>query len=201
MSAVRINPAAALRIALYILVADGLAALYLGGLLGATGVAVVAVVAAASWWQSALRARLGHVRGLGPAVVVLAGLALGAEAVWLATSMLDVFTHLLVFLLLYRLYTRRTLRDARDVAFLAFFMLVAVSPIVLGAVYLLLLVIFLVAGIWTLMLRHLMSEAAAADIAPRPASATESPLWAGATKNPLWAGATKNPLWAGATKN
>ena len=43
--------------------------------------------------------------------------------------MLDVFTHLLVFLLLVKLYTRRTLRDARDVAFLTFFMLVAASPV------------------------------------------------------------------------
>ena len=30
--------------------------------------------------------------------------------------MLDVFTHLLVFLLLIKLFTRRTPRDARDIA-------------------------------------------------------------------------------------
>jgi hypothetical protein len=156
------DAAGALRVALYILVADGIAALYLGGLLGVTGVTAVTLAAAASAWQAPVRARLGHVRGLGPAVVALAALALAAEVVWLATSMLDAFTHLLVFLLLYRLYTRRTLRDARDVVFLAFFMLVAVSPVVLGAAYLLLLAIFLVAGIWTLMLRHVLSEAEAA---------------------------------------
>jgi transglutaminase-like putative cysteine protease len=192
VSALRIDAAGALRIALYILVADGIAALYLGGLLGATGVTVVAVAAAASWWQTRLRARLGYVRGLGPAVVAAAGLALGAEVVWLATSMLDAFTHLLVFLLLYRLYTRRTLRDARDVAFLAFFMLVAVSPIVLGAVYLLLLAIFLVAGIWTLMLRHVLSEAEEAG-RPRQNMKSDSPMGSGTTRMGGNGGAVQPP--------
>jgi transglutaminase-like putative cysteine protease len=192
VSAVSIDAAGALRIALYILVADGVAALYLGGLLGATGVMVVGAAAAASWWQARLRARLGHVRGLGPAVVALAGLALGAEVVWLATSMLDAFTHLLVFLLLYRLYTRRTLRDARDVAFLAFFMLVAVSPIVLGAVYLLLVAIFLVAGIWTLMLRHVLLEAEEAG-RPRQSMTPDTPMGSGATQTGGNGGAVQPP--------
>jgi hypothetical protein len=35
-----------------------------------------------------------------------------------------------------KLYTRRTLRDARDIAFLAFFALVAVSPVTTSAVFL-----------------------------------------------------------------
>jgi protein-glutamine gamma-glutamyltransferase len=196
VTALGIDAAGALRVALYILVADGLAALYLGGLLGPTGLVVVAAAAAASWWQAALRARLGPVRGLGPAVVALAGLALGAEVLWLALSTLDAFTHLLVFLLLYRLYTRRTLRDARDVTFLAFFMLVAVSPIVLGAVYLLLLIVFLVAGIWTLMLRHVMSEAEEAgparNEARRPA-ALQSPMGSGATQTGGNGGAVQPP--------
>ena len=159
MTLLRTDAEGALRVALYVLVADGLAALYLGGLLGGLGLVIVATAAAGSWWHTGLRARLAHMRGLGPAVVGVAGVALGAEVVWLGASMLDAFTHLLVFLLVYRLYTRRTLRDARDVAFLAFFMLVAVSPIVLGAVYLLLFIVFVAAGTWTLMLRHVMSEA------------------------------------------
>jgi protein-glutamine gamma-glutamyltransferase len=155
----RTDAAGALRVALYVLVADGLAALYLGGLLGRWGLVVVATAAAGSWWHSGLHVRLGHTRGLGPAVVGVAGVVIGAEVLWLEASMLDAFTHLLVFLLVYRLYTRHTLRDARDVAFLAFFMLVAVAPIVVGAVYLLLFSVFVAAGTWTLMLRHVMSEA------------------------------------------
>jgi len=175
MRLLRSDAAGALRVALYVLVADGLAALYLGGLLGGLGLVLVAAAAAGSWWQAPLRARLGPARALGPAVVGVAGVVLGAEALWLGASMLDAFTHLLVFLLVYRLYTRRTLRDARDVAFLAFFMLVAVAPIVLGAVYLLLLVVFVAAGTWTLMLRHVMSEAEEAGEAARARGAVEAP--------------------------
>ena len=171
MRLVRTDAAGALRVALYVLVADGLAALHLGGLLGGPGLVIVTAAVAGSWWQAALRARLGQVRGLGPVVVGIAGVVLIAEVLWLAPSMLDGFTHLLLFLLIYRLYTRRTLRDARDVAFLAFFMLVAVSPVVLGAVYLLLLIVFVAAGTWTLMLRHVMSEADDVAASPRAADA------------------------------
>ena len=92
-------------------------------------------------------------------------LALGAAAPGRGRSsrrrpaMLDVFTHLLVFLLLVKLYTRRTPRDARDVAFLSFFMLVAASPVTTSVVFLALFVTFLVVGTWLLMLRHVANEA------------------------------------------
>ena len=67
-----------------------------------------------------------------------------------------------MFLLLVKLYTRRTLRDARDIAFLAFFALVAVSPVTTSAVFLALFVVFVVAGTWLLMSRHLLGEAESA---------------------------------------
>jgi protein-glutamine gamma-glutamyltransferase len=189
MSAFTLDGPGALRIALYLLVADGLAALYLGGLLDEGGVTVVAAAVLASWWRDALRALLGQVRGIRPAVVVLAVAGLGAELLWLEPSMLDGFTHLLVFLLLYRLYTRRTLRDARDIVFLSFFMLVSVAPIVFGAVYLLLFTIFLVIGTWTLMLRHVMSEAQEARESPAAGANAMAPEGAGAS--PTGSGASQ----------
>ena len=151
-------PQRALRIAVYLLVADGLAALYLGGLLDLPAVAAVSVAVGLSWWQESLRRHLER-RWLGVTLVGIGGAGLVAEIVTTDAAMLEVFTHLLVFLLLIKLYTRRTPRDARDIAFIAFFMLVAVSPVTTSLVFLALFVVFLVVGTWLLMLRHMLSEA------------------------------------------
>jgi transglutaminase-like putative cysteine protease len=151
-------PQRALRIAVYLLVADGLAALYLGGLLGLPALALVSVAVVVSWWQESLRRRF-ELPWFGVALVGIGGAGLVAEIVTVASAMLDVFTHLLVFLLLIKLFTRRTPRDARDIAFIAFFMLVAVSPVTTSVVFLGLFVAFLVVGTWLLMLRHMLSEA------------------------------------------
>jgi transglutaminase-like putative cysteine protease len=156
----------ALTLAIYLLVADGLAALVVGGLLSPAGALLVAIAVAGSGWQESLRRRIAAVPRLGAALVTLAALTVTLEVVTLAPAMLDAFTHLLVFLLLIKLYTRRTLRDVRDITFLAFFMLVAVSPTTTSVVFLGLFIVFLVVGTWLLMLRHLLSEAEAASIAP-----------------------------------
>ena len=42
-------------VAVYLLVADGVAALFLGGLVGPVGLVVLAGLAAGSWWQEPLR--------------------------------------------------------------------------------------------------------------------------------------------------
>jgi transglutaminase-like putative cysteine protease len=154
-----------LAVAIYLLVADGVAALFLGGLLDLPGLAVVGVLVVGSWWQEPLRRRLEPIPRLGLVVMGLAGAVLVVEVVTAAAGMLDVFTHLLIFLLLVKLYTLRTLRDARDVAFLAFFMLVAASPVTTSVVFLGLFVTYLVVGTWLLMLRHLLWEA---DIVAAP---------------------------------
>jgi transglutaminase-like putative cysteine protease len=149
----------ALTAAIYLLVADGVAALYLGDLLGLPGFLLLLTLVAGSWWQEPLRRLVEPIPWLGVVLVGLAGGALVVEIVTAATGMLDVFTHLLVFLLLVKLYTLRSLRDARDVTFLAFFMLVAASPVTTSVVFLGLFVTFLVVGTWLLMLRHLLYEA------------------------------------------
>ena len=158
--------ARALGVAVYLLVANGVAALFLGGLVGGAGLLLLGVLVAGSWWQEALRQRIERVPRLGPAIVILGAVGLVVEIVLFARAMLDVFTHLLVFLLLVKLYTRRTRRDARDVAFLTFFMLVAASPVTTSVVFLALFVSFLVVGTWLLMLRHVSNEAD--DATPSP---------------------------------
>jgi hypothetical protein len=167
----RLTAASALAIAVYLLVADGLAALFLGGLLGVLGLVVVGAAVAGSLWQEPLHRRLGGIRWLGPTIVAAAAAGAALEIVVVAPSMLDAFTHLLLFLLLVKLYTRRTPRDARDLAFLAFFMVVAAAPATTSVVFLGLFVVFLVVGTWLLMLRHLISDAgdAAAALPPRRA--------------------------------
>jgi transglutaminase-like putative cysteine protease len=149
----------ALTVAVYLLVANGIAALFLGGLIGAAGLLLLAVLVVGSRWREPLRQRLERGPRLGPVVVALGAVVLVVEILLFARAMLDVFTHLLVFLLLVKLYTRRTRRDARDVAFLTFFMLVAASPVTTSVVFLALFVSFLVVGTWLLMLRHVSNEA------------------------------------------
>ena len=158
--------ARALSVAVYLLVANGVAALFLGGSVGVPGLALLGTLVTVSWWQEALRQRVERVPGLGVAIGGVSAILLVAEIVFFAPSMLDVFTHLLVFLLLVKLYTRRTRRDARDVAFLTFFMLVAASPVTTSVVFLGLFVTFLVVGTWLLMLRHVSNEAD--DATPSP---------------------------------
>jgi protein-glutamine gamma-glutamyltransferase len=150
-----------LRVATYLLVAEGLAALYLGGLLGPLGLALVSAGVVASWWQEALRAPLANVRGgqTLPAVIAISASAL--DLVYLAESVLDGLVHLLLLLLLYRLFTRSTLRDVRDIGFVCFFMLVAAAPGTFDVAFLGVFVGFLLVGIWMLLARHLLVESPA----------------------------------------
>jgi transglutaminase-like putative cysteine protease len=149
----------AFRVATYLLALDGLAALQLAGLMGTVGTALVGLAILASWWRDAVGARLPGGARLGQVVIVLAAASSALDLLYLAESLLDGFVRLLLFLLLYRLFTRRSLRDARDVGFLAFFMLVAASSVTFDVAFLLVFLVFLVVGVWTFMLHHVLSEA------------------------------------------
>jgi transglutaminase-like putative cysteine protease len=155
----RLGPRRALDLALYALVADGLVAVYLGDLLGPLGILLVGGAAIGSVWQARLRAPLARIRG-GATLpgLVAAALAL-VDIVYLAATILDGLIHLLLFLLLYRLYTRETLRDARDISFICFFMLVAAAPGTFDVGFLFVFIAFLLGGTALLMLRHVLSEA------------------------------------------
>jgi transglutaminase-like putative cysteine protease len=148
----------ALRLATYVLVYDGLIALWLGGLLTTLALAAVGAAVAVSWWQDRLRERLRGSSGSMGILIVFAAGALTVDLLYLAVSYLDGLVHLLLFLLLYRLFMRRSLRDARDAGFLAFFMLVAAAPVSFGVGYLFVFLTFLVAGTWLLMLYHVAAE-------------------------------------------
>ncbi len=152
-----LSTAGALRVATYLLVADGLAALHVGGLLEVPGLALVSAAVVLSWWQEHWRLRFPG--GLGPTVLgVIAAVASAVDLLYLAPSVLDGLVHLLLFLLVYRLFTRTSLRDVRDVGFICFFMLVASAPVTVGFGFLFVFVGFLTIGTWLMILRHTLVE-------------------------------------------
>jgi protein-glutamine gamma-glutamyltransferase len=152
----------ALRIALYLLVADGLFALYLAEFLGPRGVLLVATLLVATWlvrgWVQGSAGRQVGARVLVP----VAALASVADVVYLAESVLDGLVRLLLFLVLYKLSTLHTVRDTRTVAFLAFFMLVAASASAFGVGFLFAFAAFVALLSWIALLQHVVSEASAA---------------------------------------
>ena len=150
-------PALAVRIAGYLLVVDGLAALFLAGLIGPVGLAVVGLGLVASWWQEPLRARVRN-RALGAALAVAAAIASAADLLYLAETLLDGLVHLLLFVVLARLFTLRVPGDSRVVAFLSFFMLVAASSGAFGVGFLFVFVAFLLLSTWMLLLQHVLAE-------------------------------------------
>lgn len=166
----------AFRLATYLLALDGLAALHMAGLIGTPGSAAVVGAIAASWWRDRAGARLGAAPRLHQAVIVLAAAASALDLLYLAESLLDGFVRLLLFLLLYRLFTRRSLRDARDVGFLSFFMLVAASSVTFDVEFLLVFLVFLVLGVWAFMLHHVLSESARFAGLGTRATAERAPL-------------------------
>src|SRR6266436_3653344 len=94
----------------------------------------------------------------GWAIVVAAAAAIALDLLYLAQSILDGMVHLLLFLILLRLFRRRSLKDLRDAGFLTFFMLVAASAVTFNVSFLFVFVAFLLLGTWMLILHHVVSE-------------------------------------------
>jgi transglutaminase-like putative cysteine protease len=160
----------ALRIAMYLLMVDGLFALYLGDFLGGRGIVLVSVLLVGTWL---VQSRLGATGRLWGAryVVPVAALASVVDVAYLTESVLDALVRLLLFLALYKLATLQNVRDTRTVAFLAFFMLVASSGSAFGVGFLFAFVAFVGLLSWIALLQHVVAEAAAA-----PAGAATEPV-------------------------
>jgi transglutaminase-like putative cysteine protease len=148
----------ALRLITYLLVCDGVVALCLAGLMGLAGALLVAVTILVAWWLEGARAR-GAVRpGLLWSMLGLGAVAILVDLFYLARSALDGMVHLLLFLILARLFMRRALKDLRDAGFLSFFLLVATSVVTFSVGFLFVFVAFLLLGTWLLMLHHVVAE-------------------------------------------
>jgi transglutaminase-like putative cysteine protease len=148
----------ALRLVTYLLVLTGVAALYGAALVGPVGAALVVLAILVGWGHEQARAR-GAVRpALGYGLVAAAAVAIVIDLFYLAYSILDGMVHLLLFLILLRLFVRRGLKDLRDAGLLSFFMLVAAASISFGLGFLVVFVVFLALGTWMLILNHVVTE-------------------------------------------
>ena len=148
----------ALRLVTYLLVGVGVVALLLAGLLDPLGGVILTLALVGSWAIDQVRDRV-PVRALfGWALVTTAAFAIGIDLLYLAQNLLDGMVHLLLFLILLRLFRRRSLKDLRDAGFLSFFMLVAASAVTFNVSFLFVFIAFLVLGTWMLILHHLVGE-------------------------------------------
>jgi hypothetical protein len=152
-------PPVSLRIALYLLVADGVAALYLADFLAAPGVALVLALLAGTWLVASGRLG-GDARAPGARFLVpLAALASVADVLYFAEYLLDGLVRLLLFLVLYKLATLRVVADTRAITFLAFFLLVAASASAFDLGYLFVFLTFVGLVSWVALTQHLLLEA------------------------------------------
>ena len=159
----------AFRLSVYVVVALGGLALGAGDLLTPVMLALFLAGLIGTWW---LRDGLGSrawlsQRGDIVATLSLTGLAV-ADLLWFADSFLDTFARLVCALLLVRLATWRVTRELRAAGFLSFSMLAAASAVAFGVAFLPLFLTYLATAIVMLVLFHLVTEAEAAGVAPRP---------------------------------
>src|SRR2546426_1613436 len=184
------SPMLALRLATYLLVCDGIASLFLAGLIGPLWAALVVLAMLGSWWLERARER-GVVRAwVAWGLVATAAVAIATDLAYLASTALDGMVHLLLFLILGRLFLRRSLRDLRDAGFLSFFLLVATSSVTFSVSFLFVFVSFLLLATWMLMLHHIVAETERADGPVGPASATRVGLGSRLARVSLVAAAT-----------
>ena len=115
------TPQLALRIAAYLLVADGVVTLFLAGLVGPMGLGLVAGALGLAWWRAGSGRQMVR---LDRVLVLAVAAAATTHLVYVAESALDGFVSLLLLLVLLRLGTARSLGDVRDAGLLSFFMLV-----------------------------------------------------------------------------
>jgi len=158
-----VRPQLALRISAYLLVADGVAALFFAGLVGPVALTLVAGALGLAWWRAGSGRAMARLDRL---LVLAVAAAATVHLVYVAESPLDGFVSLLLLLVMLRLFTARSLGDLRDAGLLSFFMLVAAASVAFGVSLLFAFVGFLALGTWTLMLHHVVSESEQADQDP-----------------------------------
>ncbi|MFA5027791.1 MAG: DUF3488 and transglutaminase-like domain-containing protein [Candidatus Methylomirabilota bacterium] len=146
------------RITLYLLVLDAFGALYLTELLAVPALAGILLIALGSWWTEAL---VGHIPNYRRLWDTLTGIFLAyglLDLTLLAESVIAALMHLLLFLLVYKLYNQRTPRDFLDAVILTFLMLIAAATLTVSFGFLLVFSVYMLLGVWALVLFHLRTE-------------------------------------------
>ncbi len=150
------------KLTFYLLVLDAFGAIYLTRILDWPGLGATLLATAGSWWADQIRDRIPNYRRLWDVLtgVFLAFMVL--DLLFLAESFVAGILHLLLFLQIYKLYNARTHRDLRDVLILTFLQLVAASTLTVSFGFLLIFCVYMILGIWGLILLHLKRETEAA---------------------------------------
>jgi len=146
------------KITLYLLVLDAFGALYLTELLEAVSLAGILLVALGSWRTEVLVGAIPNYRRLWDTltgIFLVYGLL---DLVLLAESVIAALMHLLLFLLIYKLYNQRSPRDFLDVIILTFLMLIAAATLTVSFGFLLVFSLYMLLGVWALILFHLRTE-------------------------------------------
>ncbi|RPI11750.1 MAG: DUF3488 domain-containing protein, partial [Zetaproteobacteria bacterium] len=116
-----------LKLTVYGVALNALAAVYLSDLLAGPTLVAVAMTMGVSWWIDHLRPSIPNYRRLWDLITVVFLVYLALDFTLLADSFLSAVGHLLLFLLTYKLYNARNHRDLLDVFLLTFLMLVSAS--------------------------------------------------------------------------
>jgi transglutaminase-like putative cysteine protease len=143
---------------LRLLVLDALGALWLTEIVGLPTLLAVGVLCVGSWWAEDLRTASPGYRRVWDILTVgfLAYTAL--DLMFLAESLIAAVTHLLLFLVVYKLYNTRSHRDVLDLFILTFLQLVAASTLTASFGFFVVFCVYMILGIWGLILFHLKRE-------------------------------------------
>ncbi len=143
---------------LYLLVLDAFGALYFTQVLGWSEFTVAFLACAGSWWAEEIRARIAYFRRLWDILTGLFIIFAVLDLAFLAESFLVGVIHLLLFLLAYKLYNARTHRDLLDLFILTFLLLLGSSTLTASFGFLLVFSLYVILGIWGIILYHLKRE-------------------------------------------
>lgn len=148
----------AFRLALAGLVLTAWGALALTPVLEWPALAGVGLLLLGSWWAEPLRGRISDYRRLWDRLTVLFLLFALLDLTLLAESLIAALIHLLLFLLIFKLYNLRSHRDCSDTIVLTFLVLIASATLTVSFGFLPIFSLYLLLGIWTLLLFHLQRE-------------------------------------------
>jgi hypothetical protein len=151
-----------LKLTLYLLVLDAFAAVHLSEVLGWPAQVLLVLAIGLGWWADDLAGRIPNYRRLWTTLTaVFLGFAV-LDLLFLAESFISAVVHLLIFLQIYKLYNLHTNRDLLDLFILTFLQLIAACTLTVSFGLLLIFLLYMILGIWGLILLHLKSEADAA---------------------------------------
>ena len=148
------------RLSSFLLIGDGLLALWLADLLGSAETLLVGLGLILGF-RSEAQSLSPRSRRIAQRIAMgLLPLLLAADVLYLADSLLHGLIHLLTLLGLLKLFLRTTDRDFRDLFIISFFQLMAASATTTNMGFLVVFLSYLFLGIWTFLLLHLKQEGA-----------------------------------------